>query len=350
MRSIPSWGSAVLALLVCVSAGAGTEKSAAFPRRNPITEAVAKTKPAVVTVRVPRPSGGKDYVGTGVIVDERGYILTNRHVVGAARKVKIDLHDNTTVSGDVVFAEAAYDLAVVRIHTDKALTALALAPTDDLMDGETVIAIGHPFGYRNTVSTGIISFVGREIEMPTGDVLTGLIQITASINPGNSGGPLLNINGELIGINVALREGAQNIAFAIDAGTVKKVLAKYLSAARVAGVEHGLVCRDEWVGETGVRQKVIVETCAGPMGGTLKRGDQIVAVGATAVANSFDIERAFWDCRPGEQVEMRVLHEGKETTVNMTLRSGDGATATLDPVRRTGAETGPVGVATSDRR
>ena len=109
---------------------------------------------------------------------------------------------------------------------------LPLAPVDDLMVGETVIAIGHPFGYTHTVSTGIISALGREITMPTGDVLTGLIQTNASINPGNSGGPLLNINGEFIGINVALREGAQNIAFAINAGTVKSFLQQHLSATQ----------------------------------------------------------------------------------------------------------------------
>ena len=104
------------------------------------------------------------------------------------------------------------------------------------MVGETVIAIGHPFGYTNTVSTGIISALGREITMPEGEVLGNLIQTNASINPGNSGGPLLNINGELIGINVALREGAQGIAFALNADTVQQVLSKHLERQQgVAG-------------------------------------------------------------------------------------------------------------------
>ena len=94
------------------------------------------------------------------------------------------------------------------------------------MVGETVIAVGHPYGYTNTVSTGIVSAKGREIPMPSGGRLTDLIQTNASINPGNSGGPMLNINGELIGINVALREGAQDIAFALNADTVQKVLSQ----------------------------------------------------------------------------------------------------------------------------
>src|SRR5205085_2088984 len=123
-----------------------------------------------------------------------------------------------------------WDLAVLRIRSNKKLAALPLAPVDDLMVGETVIAVGHPFGYTNTVSVGIVSALGREITMPTGDVLNGLIQTNASINPGNSGGPLLNVNGEFIGVNVALREGAQGIAFAINTGTVKSFLRQHLSA------------------------------------------------------------------------------------------------------------------------
>jgi len=225
MRHSPSvWAGAVLAGLILVSVGAGQEKSAPISRRTPVTEAVAKTKAAIVTVRVPRPSGGKDMIGTGVIIDESGYIVTNRHVVGGARHVKIQMHDGVTVQGEVVAKEPTWDLAVVRIQVSKSLQALPFGPADDLMVGEMVIAIGHPYGYRNTVSTGIISALDREIEMPTGDVLTGLIQTDASINPGNSGGPLLNVNGEMIGINVALREGAQGIAFAINSDSVKKVL------------------------------------------------------------------------------------------------------------------------------
>ncbi|MFO0964307.1 MAG: trypsin-like peptidase domain-containing protein [Gemmataceae bacterium] len=334
MRFLPSWAAAMLAGLVLVSAGAATDKTTPFPRRNAVTEAVAKTKPAVVVVRVPRAGGGKDGIGSGVIIDERGYIVTNRHVIGAARKVKIDLCDDTTLAGDVVIAEAAYDLAVIRVHSEKPLKALPLAPTNDLLFGEKVIAIGHPYGYRYTVTSGEISFVGREIEMPTGDVLTGLIQHTAAINPGNSGGPLLNINGELIGINVALRDGSQSIAFAIQADTVKKLLSRRLSAASVAGVDLGLVCKEEVVGETGDRQKVVVERCKPSMASPVSRGDRIIAVGTVGVANTFDIERALWDRRPGEEVDLHVVRDGKEMTVRLTLRPGSGATPAIETTRR----------------
>ncbi|MBI3408854.1 MAG: trypsin-like peptidase domain-containing protein [Planctomycetes bacterium] len=330
MRHFPSRGAgavAALAVFACLGTiganiGAATEKSASHSRRNPIVQAVDKTKAAIVTVRVPRPNGVKDLIGTGVVIDERGYIVTNRHVVGASRQVKIRLVDGTTIDGQVVWSDAAQDLAVVHISTDKKLQALELAPVGDLMVGETVIAVGHPFGYTNTVSTGIISALGREIEMPSGDTLTGLIQTNASINPGNSGGPLLNINGELIGINVALRDGAQGIAFAINAGTVKQVLETNFSALKMSGVHHGLKCKEKVLGETGDRQRVVV---AAFQGDALKNGDEIRAVAHRPVANSFDVERALWDKKPGESVTLQVVRQGESLVVTLTLASGSDA-------------------------
>src|SRR6516162_450693 len=245
MRPFIARGVATLLLSCLVASLALANDPEPFSRRNPITEAVKKTKQSIVCIRVPRPGGGKDMIGSGVLVDERGIIVTNRHVVGAKTSVTVCLFDKTTLTGEVLAGDPACDLAIIRIQTDKKLTALPLAPVNDLMVGETVIAIGHPDGYTNTVSTGIISALDREIEMPTRDVITGLIQITAAINPGNSGGPLLNVNGELIGINVALREGAQGIAFAINAGDVKAFLAKHLSALKVSGVLHGLECQEK---------------------------------------------------------------------------------------------------------
>ena len=309
----------VIGLLVV--SGAGTETRAQHSRKTPVVEAVAKTKASIVTISVPRP-GHKDAVGTGIVVDERGYILTNRHVVGGARGVRVRLADGADLTAQVLVVEPKYDLAILRVHADKSLVTLPLAPASDLMVGEQVIAVGHPFGYLNTVSTGIVSALDREITMPTGDVLGGLIQTDASINPGNSGGPLLNINGELIGINVALREGAQGIAFAINADAVKLMLSRHLSALKVGGVCHGLKCDERIVGETGPRQKVIVaaveqETPAAGAG--LKTGDEIVMVANRPVANRFDVERALWDKHPGERVPLRVRRQGHSLDITMTL-------------------------------
>jgi serine protease Do len=155
-----------------------------------------------------------------------------------------------------------------------------------------------------------------------GEILSNLIQTTASINPGSSGGPLLNINGELIGINVALREGAQGIAFAINADTVKLVLSRQLGACKVSGIEHGLTCKETIVLEGMERQRVVVDAVGGQTPAAaagLRRGDEILRVAGQTVGNRFDVERALWDHKPGEQIAFTVVRQGKEMTVGVTL-------------------------------
>jgi serine protease Do len=353
MRSLLARGSAatLLSLVLVQIAAAQSSQGDPFPRRSPIVEAVQKTKASIVCIRVPRPGGGKDMIGSGVIVDERGIIITNRHVVGTNKAVTVCLHDGTKLSADVMTGDPACDLAIVRVHSKKNLPALALAPADDLMVGETVIAIGHPYGYTNTVSTGIISALGREITMPTQDVIGGLIQITAAINPGNSGGALLNINGELIGINVALRDGAQNIAFAINAGDVKAFLARHLSAVKVSGVYHGLECQEKVIAETGDRQRVVVAVAPADAG--LKSGDELRAVAGLHISNAFDVERALWGHKPGEQVALKVVRQGQELIMTLTLAAGQGAgqVADLGPMPApTPAAVATTGLAVADPR
>ncbi len=309
----------VLTLFAQISAA---QQPTAFSRRNPVTEAVNKTQASIVAIKIARQAGKLEVVGTGVIVEsERGLIITNRHVVGKSPIVTVRLNDGTEILGDVVIAEAQFDLAVIRVKSKEKLQALALAAVSDLLVGEQVIAIGHPYGYTNTVSTGIISALGREITLPTGDLLKGLIQTNAAINPGNSGGPLLNINGELIGINVALRENAQGIAFAINAGTVKHFLTQRLSGLKVAGVDHGLKTDETIIAETGDRERLVVEA---PLG-VLKTGDQIVMVGNISVRNHFDLERSMWDKKPGQSVELKVVRQGEELKIALTLAAGQGA-------------------------
>jgi len=159
--------------------------------------------------------------------------------------------------------------------------------------------------------------------MPTGDTLTGLIQTNASINPGNSGGPLLNINGEFIGVNVALRDGAQNIAFAINANTVKSFLRQHLSAAKVSGVQHGLQCSEKITGDTGNRQKVVVAWFQGE--GALCKGDEVVTIGSKQITNTFDLERAFWGRKPGDNVQLKIVREGREMLISLTIVACNGA-------------------------
>jgi serine protease Do len=333
MRIITSTACAWFVLVLCVPSGTADDKNeTVYSRRSPIVEAVNKTKESIVTIKVVRANAAKDTVGTGVVIDERGYVLTNRHVVGTSTKVRVKLFSDKEFAATVVWGDPAYDLAVLRIDAGQKLTALKLAPAADLMVGETVIAVGHPFGYTNTVSTGIVSALDRAIAMPSGDTLRGLIQINASINPGNSGGPLLNINGELIGINVALRDGAQGIAFAINAGTVKSALSRHLSSEKIAGISHGLSCTEKILSETGDRQRVVVADYRGATK-NLESGDEILTVGDREVSNAFDVERALWDMHAGDKVPLTVVREGKELSVILVLSGvqGAGGVASVEP-------------------
>jgi len=148
-----------------------------------------------------------------------------------------------------------------------------------------VIAVGHPYGYRNTVSSGIVSALRGEITMPNGTVLGNLIQTSASINPGNSGGPLLNINGELIGLNVALRDGAQGIAFALNADTVQEALSRHLSSLRMAGVRSVFTCHETLLRDPGSRQHVVIDSVAVPADKLLQPGDVVLQLAGRSVVN-----------------------------------------------------------------
>jgi serine protease Do len=316
----PSFCTAILAVALLtpfVSAQDSVKDDARFSRRNPITEAVTKTKAGIVAIRVPRP-GEKDMIGSGLVFDESGLIVTNNHVTGDRKFLKVRLADETDLTGEVVMVDKNLDLAVVKVTVeakDKSkVKALRFGPVNDLMVGETVIAIGNPYGYDSTVSRGIISALNRKIPMPNDHVMTGLIQHDAAINPGNSGGPLVNINAEVIGINVAMRDGAQNIAFAINAATVKDFINVYLK--KVASAEHGLTIDEKVIAETGDRQRVVVKTVSHA---ELKSGDVILAVGDLKIANAVDVERSLSLRMPGQQVPLRVSRQGQEMTVTLTL-------------------------------
>ncbi|MGF1581773.1 MAG: S1C family serine protease [Gemmataceae bacterium] len=301
----------------------GANAKAQYARRTAVVKAVEKTEASIVTIRIPRTRYQiRDTIGTGVIIDERGYIITNHHVVSMQGKVKVEFHDATKAWAQVLKTFPQYDLAVLRTKPSAKLKALTLGPIDDLMVGERVIAIGNPFGFTHTVSMGIISALNRNMTTENGHKVTGVIQTDATVNPGNSGGPLLNINGELIGINTAIHDGARGIAFAINAGTVRNVLRKHFSALKIAGVGHGMACQDTIVGEGGDRQKVEIVNVSKDTPAAkarLQEGDVILSIAQRRVKNTFDVERALWGMKPGQTVSVTVQRDDEERTVQLVL-------------------------------
>jgi serine protease Do len=193
-------------------------------RITPVVRVVQKCQGSVVAFIDPET---KKPLGTGVIVDKRGLVVTNAHVVGNTKQWKIQLIDKTDVLGEVVQLKGGHDLALVKIATAVKFDVLPPSESDKIYLGEEVIAIGHPYGYSYSITRGILSATGRNLKLPTGDEITDVYQIDAAINPGNSGGPLMNIDGDLIGINFAHRTGAESISFTIPAKKVREFLATY---------------------------------------------------------------------------------------------------------------------------
>src|SRR5262249_1709871 len=173
------------------------------------------------TVQAPGPAPAPDQLplapslsringmGTGIVIDPRGYVVTNHHVVEDVSVLRVRLGDGTAVTAAVVARSQEHDLALLKIEVGRPLPTMPLGTAQDLMVGETVVAIGNPYGYEHTVSLGVVSAIKRDVSLNKDMSYKSLIQTDASINPGNSGGPLLNINGELVGVNVAIRAGAQ---------------------------------------------------------------------------------------------------------------------------------------------
>ena len=207
-------------------------------------EKVAKSVVNIASVRIVQDQVFRVFpiegVGSGIVVDNKGYILTNNHVVDKAHKLTVTCTDRNVFSGQVVGTDKVTDLAVVRVDSKEALSTSQLGNSDMLKIGQTVIAIGNPFGLTGgpTVTAGIVSALNRNLQFEN-DVV-GLIQTDAAINPGNSGGPLINTKGEVIGINTAKMSYAQGIGFAIPINTANAIMKDL--------IENGRVTNRPWVG------------------------------------------------------------------------------------------------------
>lgn len=305
----------------------------AGPRDSEMPALIKKARPQVVSICAANPelSQKKDLfvLGSGVIVDARGYVLTEDHVTRGLKSVYVGLDDKHFIKGDIVFADEANDLSVIKFDPERALTEATLGPSSDLEVGEPAIVIGNPYQETFTVTKGIISRLHVPWVRKDGgrEFTTYLIQTDAAINPGNSGGPLFNALGEVVGL-IELKKGPAGLGWAITADRAARVLASGLSARKRAGVVHGVSALELKVlaREGQNRQAVLVkQVCDNSPASkaAIKPGDRILKVDGRALNNTFDYERAFWDRKPGDSVKLTVVREGKESTVALVLE-GDG--------------------------
>lgn len=325
-------GSGLVILLVAASA-AGAPK-ARPPQRRGIPDMVARVLPAVVSIttrQIERNQFGEMIptrgLGSGVIVDRRGYILTNSHVVEGADQIKVGLVDERTFSARLVGADGFTDLAVIKID-GKNLPAAVLGDSSRLRVGETVVAIGNPLWIEGgpTVTVGVVSGLKRSMEQEGLPMLHHLIQTDAAINPGNSGGPLLNLAGQVVGINTALIPSAHGIGFAVDIATAKPVLAALIATGRVVratlrltaiSVTPQVAYANDLPVERGAMIVKLEPGGAGEAAG-LQPNDVVTAVAGVPVRDLHEFHIALARHKIGERVELSV-RRGPETLTVTTM-------------------------------
>ena len=271
-------------------------------------------------------------LGSGFVIHPSGYIVTNEHVIDEASDVQVTLSSGEKLEAQVLATDNEHDLAVLKVNPKQPLPAMALGESDDLMIGEPVYAIGNPFGYAGTMTQGIVSAVNRTLEVGADKSYKGLIQTDASINPGNSGGPLINAYGEVVGINTAIRQGAQGIGFAIAVSNMRDLLPAFLNPGVINQAQVGFTVEEKRVlsGPATVGAQVWVKSveAGGPAAKAgLAAGEQIVEVGTTTVGNVVDALVAMASVKPGDELAVAVLRgNGPEAKrVEITVAVGKAA-------------------------
>jgi len=275
--------------------------------------------------------------GTGFVWDKQGHIVTNFHVIDGANELSIDLNDGSSWPATVVGVAPEKDLAVLKIEAPKKLlNPIDKGDSDKLVVGRKVLAIGNPFGLDTTLTVGVVSALEREITSPNGRTIRGVIQTDAAINPGNSGGPLLNASGELIGVNTAIYSpsgSSAGIGFSIPSNTVRTIVPILIKNGRLTRPVLGIeIAPTQWAYRAGVKGVPIASVTprlgaakAGLLGisrdrrGRIVLGDIIVAINGAQTTNNDELLTALESHKPGDQVEVSVVRDGKEQTVKLTL-------------------------------
>ena len=281
--------------------------------------------------RAPRNFKG---LGSGAIINaEKGYVLTNNHVIKDADKITVQLHDGREFKAKVIGADEMSDVALIQVEKPKNLTALKLADSDKLRVGDFTVAIGNPFGLGQTVTSGIVSALGRSMGSDSG-TYENYIQTDAAVNRGNSGGPLINLNGELIGINTAILSpsgGNAGIAFAIPSNMANNLVQQILEFGEVRrgmlGIKGGELNADlaqafDIEAKKGAFISEVMPGSAADKAG-LKAGDVITAINGQAISSFAEMRAKIATSGAGTEIDLTYLRDGKSNNAKVTLQSDD---------------------------
>jgi len=331
---------AVLGIAALLSDGLVCQGRASELRLTPIVKAVQQAAPAVVNIQGEKTIPAADFsggsvegvrrvngMGTGVVIDPRGYILTNHHVVAGVRQIRVTFNDGRQLTARLVARDPETDLAIIKVNSPKPLPVIRIGTSSDLMPGETVIAVGNAYGYEHTVTRGIISALHRAVQVSEAQFYNDLIQTDASINPGNSGGPLLNIDGEMIGVNVAVRAGAQGIGFAIPVDLAMEAATRLLASCNATKVRHGVVLAPSGPagGGEGMPVAEVADNSPAAQCG-LKPGDRIRSIDGELLEDALDFQRVLLERKPGDKLKLEVEREGEPLELELVLAEPVGPT------------------------
>ena len=353
-----AWLAVAVVVAVSAMAADGPESDAA---RDPVVLAVQKVLPAVVNIsteqiverpfndpfdelfrqffgqpRQPRIQGVQS-LGSGVIVDEDGWIVTNYHVVQRATKITVILADGSNYDAQFVSGDDKNDLALLKIQPKKPLVFVDIASDGQTMLGETVVAIGDPFGYDHTVTRGVISAKDRSWP-PDDPQFEDVLQTDAAINPGNSGGPLINTRGQLVGINMAILSQAQGIGFAIPATRVANLLAVWFSPEKRARLWLGM--RFERAGAAIVVVDVQADSPAAKAGA--RKGDKLVTMDGQGINDLLRLQRSLIHKKAGDVVRFDVERGGSTKSISVTLAALPKLSATDLMLKKFGLQVQPL--------
>ncbi|HSB21817.1 MAG TPA: trypsin-like peptidase domain-containing protein, partial [Burkholderiaceae bacterium] len=282
-----------------------------------VVQTLECTRGGVVSLRVQARRGHREGAGSGFLITPDGYLLTNSHVVDAGDAITVTLDDGSEHAAQRVGADVDTDLALLRIGSTAALPHLSLGESKRLRVGQLVIAIGNPQGLSQTVTTGVVSALGRSLRARNGRLIEGVIQTDASLNPGNSGGPLLDTRAQVIGVNTAIIAGAQLLCFAVPSDTARWVVSELLRHGRVRRAWLGIAAQSvplprrtmlhhQLAVDGAVRvDEVLVDGPAARAG--IKSGDRIVAVDGVPIDDVDTLYRVLGGERIGRSVRVELL-------------------------------------------